>query len=549
MEWSIAELLKLLEAHDECQRIEAKTAKNNLGSSALETISAFVNEPGLGGGYLLLGVQLSENDSQNRYTIQGIDCPDKLQQELVGSCRNNFSSSISPEVVVHEVDKKILVAAYIPEASSREKPVYIKAKGIEKGSFRRIGSADYRCTSEDLDYLFQLRNHKPYEMEVPPDASWKDIDLDVVTVYRRQRAQVDPNAAELELDAEELLLALKCVVLRNKEVVPNMAGLLLFGSKLALRRMMPMDSRVDYIISEGTEWVGDPSTRYYSTDYQEPLISLFPRLHVQIMGDLLTRFSLEPGQLQRTDIPSIPRDVIREALANSLMHRDYRAGQPTQIIRYSNRLEFRNAGYSLKAFEELGQPGSKARNPIIAAVFHGLKYAETKGTGIRAMRNWMKAAGLTTPPIIETDRERNEFDLVLLPHHLLDSGALEWLSQFLEFNLTDAQRRALVFTREVGAITNQDYRQLNGTDTLSASSALRGLRDIELLVQKGKGNSTYYMLDSRRLNLVGELSSTSQKSLHDKQLTSMISLHDKELTSMISPHDRGKITSHQGGAE
>ena len=169
------------------------------------------------------------------------------------------------------------------------------------------------------------------------------------------------------------------------------------------------------------------------------------------------------GKLQRIDTPCIPRDVIREAVANALMHRDYRSHQPTQIIRYSNRLEFRNAGYSLKPIEDLGEPGSKSRNPTIAAVFHELKHAETKGTGIRSMRKWMQEAGLSTPPIIESDRDNNEFDLILLPHHLLDHEALEWLSQFKEIELSDAQRRALAFTRQIGAITNQDFRQLNGT--------------------------------------------------------------------------------------
>ncbi|WP_194847123.1 ATP-binding protein [Candidatus Neptunochlamydia vexilliferae] len=142
----------------------------------------------------------------------------------------------------------------------------------------------------------------------------------------------------------------------------------------------------------------------------------------------------------------------------------------------------------------MGEAGSKQRNRVISAVFHELKYAETKGTGISSMREWMREAGLTTPPIIETDRESNEFDLVLLSHHLLDREALEWLTHFRDFNLSDAQRRALVFTQEVGAITNQDYRQLNGIDTLHASAALRGLRDQGLLTQKGKGNKTYYTL-------------------------------------------------------
>ncbi len=42
------------------------------------------------------------------------------------------------------------------------------------------------------------------------------------------------------------------------------------------------------------------------------------------------------------------------------MHRSYRSQQPTQIIRFANRLELRNPGYSLKAPDRLGEPGSEA---------------------------------------------------------------------------------------------------------------------------------------------------------------------------------------------
>ncbi len=262
--------------------------------------------------------------------------------------------------------------------------------------------------------------------------------------------------------------------------------------------MLPTDARVDYVITEGPEWIGDPSARHYSTDFREPLVTLLPRLHAQLMGDLPKLFGLEPGKLERTDTPTIPRSVIREALANALMHRDYRAGQPTLVIRYSNRLEFKNAGYSLKPFEDLGKPGSKQRNLIIAAVFHELKYAESKGTGIGSMKEWMREAGLTTPPIIETDRDSNEFDLVLLPHHLLDKQDLAWLAHFSGVKLSDAERRALVLAREMGAITNQDYRQINGTDTLMASKALVHLRDLGLLSMKGSGNGTYYVLSEEK---------------------------------------------------
>jgi len=49
------ELLESLNLLDENEHIEAKRA-TDAGKSIMETICAFANEPGLGGGWLLLGV-------------------------------------------------------------------------------------------------------------------------------------------------------------------------------------------------------------------------------------------------------------------------------------------------------------------------------------------------------------------------------------------------------------------------------------------------------------------------------------------------------------
>ena len=60
-------------------------------------------------------------------------------------------------------------------------------------------------------------------------------------------------------------------------------------------------------------------------------------------------------------------------------------------------------GYSLKAPDKFGEPGSQTRNPRIAAVLHDTDYAEAKGSGIRVMREKMEAANLF-PPHLESDR-------------------------------------------------------------------------------------------------------------------------------------------------
>lgn len=143
----------------------------------------------------------------------------------------------------------------------------------------------------------------------------------------------------------------------------------------------------------------------------------------------------------------------------------------------------------------MGQPGSETRNQVIAAVFHETNLAETKGSGIRAMRRLMKASHLT-PPTFESNRVANSFTMRLLLHHFLGEEDLQWLQGFERYKWTDAQKQALVFAREVGAVDNATYRQMSDCDTLRASKELRELKEQGLLQSKGNGSATYYVLNT-----------------------------------------------------
>lgn len=76
------DLLQELMAVDESQRIEAKRA-SQIDRSVMDTVVAFSNEPGLGGGHLLLGVERDPQDLfGTSYRVVGVTDPDKLQSEL-----------------------------------------------------------------------------------------------------------------------------------------------------------------------------------------------------------------------------------------------------------------------------------------------------------------------------------------------------------------------------------------------------------------------------------------------------------------------------------
>ncbi|MFN7908493.1 MAG: ATP-binding protein, partial [Microcystis sp.] len=220
-----------------------------------------------------------------------------------------------------------------------------------------------------------------------------------------------------------------------------------------------------------------------------------PRLITLVLNDLPKAFSLDENGIHRREIPIIPRRVIREAIVNAVMHRNYRERSAVQIIRFSDRLEIHNPGYSLKPTDEFDQPTSKTRNEKIATVLHEVNMAETKGSGGRVMLEKMLEANLTLPLFV-SNRDRDYFRVTLFTHHFLDDEDIQWLTQFKNHTLSTDETKALVVLRQVGMINNLIYRVTNDVDTLTASHHLRRLRDAGLLEQQGKGSATCYTLAS-----------------------------------------------------
>ena len=222
-----------------------------------------------------------------------------------------------------------------------------------------------------------------------------------------------------------------------------------------------------------------------------PLFLMVDKLMSIIYGELTTRHRFHRDSIQ-PDKERFPVEVMREAIVNMLMHRDYRHGQFTQIIRYDNRIEICNSGCSLKPDDMLGMKGSVTRNDTIARVCHDTKLAETKGSGIDRMWRKMVEAGLSRPTM-ESDHAAATFTIRLLLCHFFSEETLDWHKRFAAYELNDRQRTALVFMREVGAIDAVAYRQLTGCNTKSVAKELAGIKDQGLMIQKGCTRGTYYV--------------------------------------------------------
>ena len=79
---------------------------------------------------------------------------------------------------------------------------------------------------------------------------------------------------------------------------------------------------------------------------------------------------------------------------------------------------------------------------------------------------------------------------------------MEWLAQYTVFGLVNELKLALVFVREVGAIDNATYRQLDSSITHArARLEIHKLWELGFIEKKGQGRNTYYIRTSKVVSL------------------------------------------------
>jgi ATP-dependent DNA helicase RecG len=115
--------------------------------------------------------------------------------------------------------------------------------------------------------------------------------------------------------------------------------------------------------------------------------------------------------LYRNDHRDFPENAVREALLNSLVHRDYSYSASTLISIYSDRMEFVSVGGLLPGIQiqDVLLGLSICRNKRLADIFYRMKLIEAYGTGIQKI--FSAYAGQARQPDIETGP--NSFKLVL----------------------------------------------------------------------------------------------------------------------------------------
>jgi ATP-dependent DNA helicase RecG len=163
------------------------------------------------------------------------------------------------------------------------------------------------------------------------------------------------------------------------------------------------------------------------------------------------------GQMQRVEKAEYPYKAIREALINSLCHRDYASpGGSITLVIYDDRLELINTGLlpaGITLDQLKGDHSSHPRNPYITNVFNKRGFIEAMGMGTQAIIDACLSEGMKTPEFLE---QGGTFIVRLWSGHFHGADA-EIISQ-----LTDRQNAIISVLGDSKLAPNEILEKLEG---------------------------------------------------------------------------------------
>ena len=429
------------------QESETLELKEIVVEDIKKEIIAFANSAG---GTLYVGVADDGN-------IVGVENPDMVIQQISNMVRDSIKPDITmfTRYAAKNVEGKQIVAVEIQRGT--ERPYYLAKKGLRpEGVYVRQGTSSVPATSTAIRRMI------------------KDTDGDSFEAMRSLEQNLTFQATEKEFALRDLAFGIsqmKTLGILNTDGIYTNLGLLLSEQCAHTVKAAVFEGINQSIFRDRQEFTGSLLQQmnevYEYIDRRNQVHSTFDKL-------------------RRIDTRDYPEVAIREALLNSLVHRDYSFSASTLISVYDDRIEFTSigglsAGVSL---DDIMLGLSVCRNPKLANVFYRLELIEAYGTGMKKIMGVYENSN--KKPVIETTD--NAFKIIL-PNLNEDVGSLPVADAGSE-----AERQVLEFIQKNGSISRKGTETAVHLKQTAAGRLLSKMIQKKLIVQIGQGKNTKYRL-------------------------------------------------------
>ena len=413
----------------------------------LKTVIAFANTSG---GKIYIGI---DDDGK----VLGVQRLDTDILKLSNSIRDSIKPDITlfASILVEKIDGKDVIVVDVQKGASS--PYYLTDKGIRpSGVYVRQGDSSVPAT--DVAILKMIR----------------DTDGDNFEELRSLNQNLDFDFLKKEF--EDANIKLEHSQMRTFNIIDE-DGLY---TNLGLLLSEQCPHTIKAAVFEG-------STKEIFKDRFEFSGSLLKQMKdVYSFLNRYNRTNSEITGLKRTDTREYPEIAIREALLNSIVHKEYSYSSSTLISVFDDKIEIVTIGGLTKGLNEddimLGV--SILRNRNLANIFYRLKLIEAYGTGI--------------PKIIESYNEYNVKPKIEISSNAfkitLPNTLKEKSSSKLEKNLSDKEYLIVNMLKENEYIKRTDIEKNLSISSSMAIKLLRNMVENSIIEKLGKGKNVIYRL-------------------------------------------------------
>ena len=408
-------------------------------------VIAFANTRG---GTLYIGVS---NDGN----VVGVKNADQVILQL----NNMIRDSIKPDVTMfvgyetQHVSDKDIIAVTIQKGTDR--PYYLGSKGLKpSGVYVRNGTSSDPATDTAIRRMI------------------KETDGDSFESMRSLEQNLSFEAAEKQFEKQNIpfdTAKMQTLGMISDGIYSNVA--------LLLSDQCP--STIKAATFSGEDKGSFQDRREFDGSLFQQMEELYSYL------DMRNQTKATFDGLYRIDTRDYPEDALREALLNSLVHRDYSFRASTLVCVYADRIEFVSVGGLPSGIEldDIMLGLSVCRNPKLAAIFYRLQLIEAYGTGMPKIMNAYTETELK--PKIEVSS--NAFKITL-PNR--NTGANH--TETLVGTLKSEEKRILDFIGSHGHIVRSDVDRLLDVSQATANRILKRMVAEGLIYQDGNGRKTKY---------------------------------------------------------
>lgn len=454
----------------ESPSLETKRVSGKMVGKALETVCALANTSG---GWLLLGIE-DIGKAQGRDRLFGIG----ENQEAVDELLRKLSTHHLPVVegilgfrlhaTLRDGLQGVVVALHIP-ASDKVHSI------LDDGTWTRGQASNREMNATEITELCYRRGVRSAESE-PVDVDFELLDTETWRIFVRARGLTATGIAD---QLYRLGLAKKV----GGELRPLRAAVLLFADHpgaLLVATGTRADVRVFHYKGTQIEAGAVPNLKKQPKTLSGSLYRLIEEAHEYVLDELAEGLTLARSGFQT--VHRYPARVVKEAITNAVIHRDYRLNRDIRILIFDNRIEVLSPGLfpGRITAATVHRLGSFARNGLIASNLREFPVPPNvdAGEGVKMMFSLMRAENLYPPQYRELREQAQEVISVTLLNE--ESPSIwEQVSDWVD---------------RKGFISNRNLCQIASLDTLKASKQLKRWVEQGLLVSNqavGTKNRAY----------------------------------------------------------